>query len=97
MVGRDGAPVPDLSARSVVVSTGAVLENPDASDPYLNADGVYYVASDGDRGAISRRGTAVRFTAQNDSLLASADYVFGFDGCHVSRVSGPPQITAVRR
>ena len=94
VVGPGGAPATGLDARSVVLSTGAALSAPDgpASD-----EGTYYVATDGNAHELDEGQTRIRFTAQSDSLRASADYVFAFDGCHVSRVSGPSQITAARR
>lgn len=94
VVGPDGAPMPVLDARSVVVSTGAVLDRPDGPTP---DGGTYYVVTDGNARELPRDPTRLRFTAENDSLRASADYVVGFDGCHVSLVSGPSRIVATGR
>ena len=95
VVGPGGEPVVGLDARSVVVATGAVLG---AADRARSGEpGVYLVATDGDARAIGGGPTRVRFTAQNDSLRAVADYVFAFDACHVTREGGPDRIAAGRR
>ena len=93
VVGPDGAPAVGLDARTVVVSTGTVLGNPDGPS---GIEGTYYVATDGNAGELAEGETRLRFTAEGDGLRASADYVFRFDGCHVFRESGPTQITAER-
>lgn len=96
VVGPGGEPVPGLAARSVVVSTGVVLGASDG-ERAPSTTGVYVVATDGDRRALGAGPTAVRFTAEGDELRADADYVFAFDACHVTRLSGPDQVEGVRR
>ena len=94
VVGPDGAPASGLAAQSVVVSTGDAL--PDTGETSYEP-GTYVVATDGGRGEIGVGPTRVRFTAENDSLRASADYVFGAVECGLGLLSGPSQITATRR
>ena len=96
VVGRDGGAIPDLNARTVVVETGRVLGRP-GGDEDAGRPGTYYVATDSNGDEMREGQTALSFVAENDTLRASADYVFAFDGCHVSLVSGPAQIVAGRR
>ena len=89
VVDAGGTPLTDLRARSVILTTGELLSIVQGSE-----DGFYAVASDRNADAFADGSRIVRFTASNEDLLAQADFVFTFDGCHIVKESGPTRVTA---
>jgi len=85
----DGTPAKDLRTSSVVVTTGQTLLHGTASET-----GEYPVANDSHSEAFGSETRIVRFTASDADVFAMADFVFAFDGCHITKVSGPTQISA---
>ena len=88
-VDTSGKPVTGLAVSDTVTRTGHGF---DVAQQAYGPDGTVTIFSDSNLGDVRESGDAVRVTGIVGAARFAADYVFGSDGCHVRKVSGPDTV-----